>query len=84
MTREEYVAKQGELLASVRTNVQEYNNAYGEKRFDDASSINATIEKDVDEYNSIAQMLCFDELSKAEPQACCDRRSRCRGRNPEV
>jgi len=66
MTREEYVAKQGELLASVRTNVQEYNNAYGEKRFDDASSINATIEKDVDEYNSIAQMLCFDELSKAE------------------
>lgn len=66
MTREEFVAKQGALLASVRTNVQEYNTAYGEKRFDDASTINATIEKDVDEYNSIAQMLCFDDCAKAE------------------
>ena len=66
MTREEHVNNQATLLAGIRANVQEYNSAYGEKRFDDASSINAKIEKDVDEYNSIAQMLCFDELSKAE------------------
>ena len=66
MTREDYLNKQATLLASIRTSVQDYNAAYGEKRFDDASTINAKIEKDVDEYNSIAQMLCFDACSKAE------------------
>ena len=66
MTREEHVNNQATLLARIRANVQEYNSAYGEKRFDDAASINATIEKDIDEYNSISQMLCFDELSKTE------------------
>ena len=66
MTREDYLNRQKELLAAVRTDVQEYNSAYGEKRFDDASTINANIEKKLDEYNSIAQMLCFDACAKAE------------------
>lgn len=66
MTREDYLNKQNELLAAVRIDVQEYNSAYGEKRFDDASTINANIEKKLDEYNSIAQMLCFDACAKAE------------------
>lgn len=66
MTREDYLNRQNELLAAVRTDVQEYNSAYGEKRFDDASKINANIEKKLDEYNSIAQMLCFDACAKAE------------------
>lgn len=66
MTREDYLNKQNELLAAVRADVQEYNSAYGEKRFDDASTINANIEKKIDEYNSIAQMLCFDACAKAE------------------
>lgn len=66
MTREEYIAKQSALLASIRTNVQEYNSEYGALHFDKASVINATIEKDVSEYNDIAQMLCFDECAKSE------------------
>lgn len=66
MTREDYLNRQNELLAAVRADVQEYNSAYGEKRFDDASAINANIEKKLDEYNSIAQMLCFDACAKAE------------------
>ena len=65
-TREEYLKKQEELLASIRTNVQDYNTAYSEKRFDDAVSLNASIEQDVDSYNKIAQKLCFDELLEAE------------------
>lgn len=66
MTREEYIAKQGTLLASIRANVQEYNSEYGELHFDKATVINAAIEKDVNEYNDIAQMLCFDECAKSE------------------
>ena len=66
MTREDYINKQGTLLASIRSNIQDYNVAYGEKRYDDVATINAAIEKDVDEYNSISQMLCFDACSKAE------------------
>ena len=66
MTREEYIQKQETLLAGIRTNVQDYNAAYGEKRLDDAATLNAAIEKDVDEWNGISQMLCFDACSKAE------------------
>lgn len=66
MTREDYVSKQSTLLASIRSKVQDFNEAYGDKRFDEATTINAAIEKDVDEYNSIAQMLCFDDCAKAE------------------
>ena len=66
MTREEYIARQSALLASIRSNVQEYNTEYGALHFDKASVINATIEKDVGEYNDIAQMLCFDECAKSE------------------
>lgn len=66
MTREDYVSKQSTLLAGIRSKVQDFNEAYGDKRFDEASTINAAIEKDVDEYNSIAQMLCFDDCAKAE------------------
>ena len=65
-TREEFITRQSTLLASIRDNIQAYNAAYGEKRFDDASSLNATIEKDVDEYNCIAQMLCFDMCRLSE------------------
>ena len=66
MTREDYVSKQSTLLAGIRSKVQDFNEAYGDKRFDEATTINAAIEKDVDEYNSIAQMLCFDDCAKAE------------------
>ena len=66
MTREEYQAKQAERLASCRGNVQDYNAAIGEKRYDDAAAINAKIDEDVAEYNLIAQKLCFDECAQAE------------------
>lgn len=66
MTREDYITKQEELLASIHTNVQAYNYEYGELHFDKASTINAAIEKDVNEYNEIAQMLCFEDCAKSE------------------
>jgi len=66
MTREDYLNKLGQLEGSIRTNVQEYNTAYGEKRYEDAIKLTASIEKDISEYNSIAQMLCFDECANSD------------------
>lgn len=66
MTREEYMKKQNDLLVSIRANLQKYNTEYGELKFDKASATSASIDKDVSEYNSIAQVLCFDECAGAE------------------
>ena len=66
MTREDYQKKLEQLEACIRTKVQEYNAAYGEKRFDDAAKINAETEKAIAESNSIAQMLCFDECANSD------------------
>lgn len=66
MTREEYLKKQDALIASVRANVKAYNDAYGDDNLVAMRDLNAKITKDVDEYNSIAQMLCFDDCAKAE------------------
>ena len=65
-TREEYIQDQENLLAGLRTKVQDYNAAVGEKRVDDAATLNAEIEKSVNEYNEIAQLLCHDACHKAE------------------
>ena len=66
MTREELIQKQGELLTAIRADIQEYNSEYGEKHFDKAAEISAKIEKNVGEYNGIAQVLCFEELANSE------------------
>jgi len=66
MTKAEYIKKQQDLLASIRKNLQEYNSEYNQNHFDKAVVISATIDKDVAEYNSIAQVLCFDECASAE------------------
>lgn len=73
MTREDYQKKLEELKASVETQVQEYNAAYGDKKFDEAAKINAATEKAIEEHNSITQMLCFEDcLAAADPMiAAC-------------
>ena len=66
MTREEHLQRQDALIASICANVQAYTEAYGSDNLAAMRDLNAKIEKDVDEYNSIAQMLCFDACAKAE------------------
>ena len=65
MTREEHIQKQEMLLASIRSDVKDYNEAYSDKDLDAMREADTKIGKAVDEYNSIAQMLCFDACAKA-------------------
>ena len=65
-TREEYIQDQENLLAGLRTKVQDYNAAVGEKRVDDAATLNAALEKDVSDDTTIAELLCHDACHKAE------------------
>ena len=64
MTREEYIARLSAIEAEVHTKVQDYNAAYGEKKYDEAAAINTETEKLIAEYADVSQLLCFD--------ACCN------------
>lgn len=66
MTREEYKNRLAEISVAVHAGVVDYNSAFAENRFADASAIAAAIDKNIDEYNSITQMLCFDECAKSD------------------
>ena len=66
MTRAEQTNKLQELKASVEANVKAYNEAYQDKKFDDASAIDKKIEEAVNEYTSIARTMVFDDCKAAD------------------
>lgn len=64
--RTEFQSKQEQLLISIRGESKAFSDAYNEKRFDESDKLNKSIVEHVDEYNSISQMLCFDECASSE------------------
>ena len=68
MTRAEQTNKLQELRATVEEKVKAYNEAFQEKKFDDAAKIDAEITEAVNEYTSIVRDMCFEDCkNSADP-----------------
>lgn len=65
MTRTEKVARMAELKSLVETGVKVYNTAILEKRYDDAATIDADIQKNVGEYGELAQNVTFIDMMES-------------------
>lgn len=64
MTNEERRCKMQEIRDGLETKVQEYNAAFQEKKFDEASRLDGEIAESVDEYTGLARVLCFEECKQ--------------------
>lgn len=65
MTKAEKMERMAQLNAEAEAQVKSFNEAYQEKKFEEANKIRETLDKTVGEYTGIAQKLCFEECSEA-------------------
>lgn len=66
MTREERIAKLGELRANAESLAIKYNEAMTAEKFDDAVKIDAELSNIVNEYTGTARDICFDDCKATE------------------
>lgn len=66
MTREEKIAKLGELRQAIDAKVSEYNEHILDKEYEEAYAMNEEIEKLVNEHTSTARDIAFDEILDCE------------------
>lgn len=65
MSKAEKMERMNQLRAEVESQVKQFNELYGEKKFDESSKIREEIDKKVGEYTGIAKKLCFDECAES-------------------
>ena len=65
MNKTEKMERMNQLRAEINAGVKSFNEAYGEKKFDESGKIREELDKKVGEYTGIAQKLCFDECAEA-------------------